>query len=192
MDIFEALETLIREKRDRGIATHGYDEEIVPIQLKKTIAIYEAGKALMGIMSPAYDEVYKVSICPGGVPTGSTFFLPREERLESRLITRGYMESKLVVCLAGRCAERLLLGDANISTAGTADLNEANAVAKEMIYRCGFSKQLGPVALMDSEDSFVAEAHQTSAIANISTDLARSALTHPMSPHDRHHVQNCL
>ena len=173
MDVFEALETILKEKRDRGLSGREYDEDIVPDQMRKAIAIYEGGKALIGLMSPAYDEVYKVSVCPGGVPTGSTFFLPREERLESRVVTRGYMDSKLVVCLAGRCAERLLLGDANISTAGAADLNQANAVAKEMIYRCGFSKQLGPVALMDSEDTYVAEQHRTSAIGNVSTDIAR-------------------
>lgn len=173
MDIFEALETILTEKRDRGMSARGYDESIVPYEMRKMIAIYEAGKTLIALMSPAYDEVYKVSVCPSGVPTGSTFFLPREERLESRVVTRGYMEAKLVVCLAGRCAERLLLGDSNISTAGAADLNQANAVAKEMIYRCGFSKQLGPVALMDSEDNYIGEQHRTAAVANISTDLAR-------------------
>jgi len=175
MDVFDALEMILTEKRERGLSAREYDEEVAPELMRRSIAVYEAGKALVGLMSPAYDEVYKVSVCPGGAPTGSTFFLPREERLESRVVTRGYMEAKLVVCLAGRCAERLLLGDANISTAGAADLNQANAVAKEMIYRCGFSKQLGPVALMDSEDTYVAEQHRTSAIGNISTDIARIA-----------------
>ena len=174
MDIFEALESIMLENDDPELAARGFEtDDVIPSELRKAIAIYEAGKALVGLMSPSYDEVYKVSACPGGVPTGSTFFLPREERLESRVVTRGFMEAKLVVSLAGRCAERLLLGDANISTAGTADLNLANSVAKEMIYRCGFSKQLGPVALMDSQDSYVAESNRLSPIANVSTDIAR-------------------
>jgi len=161
------------EKRDRGLTTKGYDEDILVPEMRKSIAIYESGKALLGMMCPAFDEVYKVSVCPHGLPTGSTFFLPREERLESRVLTRGFMESKMVVSLAGRCAERLLLGDANITTAGAADLNLANATAKEMIYRCGFSKHLGPVPLMDSEDDYLADVHKISSIANLSTDLAR-------------------
>ena len=174
-DIFNALEEILIERRDRGTSAWNYDEDIIPPQLRKSIAVYEAGKALIGLMSPAYDEVYKVSVCPGGVPTGTTFFLPREERLESRVVTRSYMDSKLVVSLAGRCAERLLLGDANISTAGASDLNTANAVAKEMIYRCGFSKHLGPVALIDAEDDYIANTFETSTVGNVSTDIARLA-----------------
>lgn len=46
----------------------------------------------------------QVSVCPGGVPTGYTYFIPQEEMLESRVMTRGYMESRMVVSLAGRCA----------------------------------------------------------------------------------------
>ena len=44
----------------------------------------------------------QVSVCPGGRPTGYTYFIPSEERLESRILTRGFMESRLVVSLAGR------------------------------------------------------------------------------------------
>ncbi len=65
----------------------------------------------------------QVSVCPGGIATGYTYFLPQEEQLESRVVTRGYMESRMVVSLAGRCAERLVLGDAHVSTAGAGDLD---------------------------------------------------------------------
>ena len=40
--------------------------------------------------------------------------------------------------MAGRCAERLLLGEANTSTAGANDLAAANLIAREMVFRCGF------------------------------------------------------
>lgn len=43
-----------------------------------------------------------------------------------------------VVAMAGRCAERLLLGDANVSTAGAGDQYTANRIAREMVFRCGF------------------------------------------------------
>ena len=48
----------------------------------------------------------QVSVCPGGVPTGYTYFIPQEEMLESRVVTRGYMEARMVVALAGRCELR--------------------------------------------------------------------------------------
>ena len=48
-------------------------------------------------------DVPQVSVCPGGVPTGYTYFIPQEEHLESRVVTRAYMESRMVVHIAGRC-----------------------------------------------------------------------------------------
>jgi hypothetical protein len=45
----------------------------------------------------------QVSVCPGGLPTGYTYFIPQEEHLESRVITRGYMEAMMVVAISGRC-----------------------------------------------------------------------------------------
>ena len=48
-------------------------------------------------------DLAQVSVCPGGVPTGYTYFIPQEEHLESRVVTRAYMESRMVVGMAGRC-----------------------------------------------------------------------------------------
>lgn len=64
----------------------------------------------------------QVSICPGGLPTSYSYFIPQEQFLETRIMTRAYMESKLVVLLAGRVAERLMLGEDNISPAGSGDV----------------------------------------------------------------------
>ena len=73
-----------------------------------------------------------------------------------------------------RCAERLVLGPSRISTAGASDLAEANSVAQEMIFRCGFSKRLGPVALWEERQSYLGQGGH--GIANIGTGLARLAL----------------
>ena len=75
-----------------------------------------------------------------------------------------------------RCSERLLLGDAFISTAGAGDLELANLVAREMVYKCGFSRRLGPVALMDSQTGFL-RGHGSETMADIGTELAAIALT---------------
>ncbi|BDA40994.1 ATP-dependent zinc metalloprotease FTSH, chloroplastic [Coccomyxa sp. Obi] len=175
-DVFQALENIHREKMGRGSTASQYDEDIVPPVLRKTIAVYEAGRVLLGYITPGYDEISQVSVCPGGVPTGYTYFIPQEEHLESRVVTRGYMEARMVVGIAGRCAERLVLGEANITTAGGGDLDNVNNIAREMVYRCGFSKRLGPVALMDTEEVFIGKG-RTRAVANIGTELAAIALT---------------
>ena len=39
-------------------------------------AVYEAARALVGYITPHFDEIQRVSVCPGGVATGYTYFLP--------------------------------------------------------------------------------------------------------------------
>ena len=78
-------------------------------------------------------------------------------------------------CPTRRCGERMVMGEANVTTAGGADLAMANNVAREMVYRCGFSARLGPVALMDSEEVYL-NRERTRSVANISTPLARIAM----------------
>lgn len=78
--------------------------------------------------------------------------------------------------VADRCAEKLILGEGNVTTAGASDLEHVNNIAREMIYRCGFSKRLGPVALMDTEEVYINK-EQSRSIANIGTELAAIALT---------------
>ncbi|KAL4452773.1 hypothetical protein ABPG75_008435 [Micractinium tetrahymenae] len=173
-EVFEALEKIHRDKLGRGgTAAVNYESDIVPPTMRKTIAVYEAARALVGYITPRFDEIQRVSVCPGGVATGYTYFLPLEETLESRIITKGYMEAKMVVAMAGRCAERLVLGEGNVSTAGAADLEHANNIAREMVFRCGFSKRLGPVSLMDNEETYLG--NRGHAIADLSTELAMIA-----------------
>lgn len=155
---------------------------MAPPQLRRNIAVYEAARALLGYLTPDFDEISKVCrhhhshtcklcstcmdanlrltiyarrqrlhecsaashssadrsvhvglpirqtrvvwsqsrhncslsfllftlmqivACPGGLAVGHTYFIPSEEHLESGITTRAFMEAKLVVCLAGRCA----------------------------------------------------------------------------------------
>ena len=68
------------------------------------------------------------------------------------------------------------MGEGNVTTAGASDLEHVNSIAREMVYRCGFSKRLGPVALMDTEEVYINK-EQSRSIANIGTELAAIALT---------------
>ncbi len=175
-EAFEALEKIHREKMGGSVTAAEFQHDVIPERMRRTIAIYEAARALVGYITPNFDEIQRVSVCPGGLATGHTYFLPMEERLESRVTTRAYMESRMVVALAGRCAEQLVLGEANVSTAGAADLELANAVAREMVYRCGFGRRTGPVALMDNEEVYLNKS-RTRRISDISTEMAKIAYT---------------
>jgi cell division protease FtsH len=77
--------------------------------------------------------------------------------------------------MGSRCAEKLVLGEGAVSTASAGDLEQANNIAREMVYRCGFSKRLGPVALMDTEEVFIGR-KRTRVVANIGTELATIAM----------------
>lgn len=75
-----------------------------------------------------------------------------------------------------RCAEKLLMGEGNVTTAGADDLQHVNTIAREMIYRCGFSRRLGPVSLMDNEEVYINK-EESRAVANIGSELAAIATT---------------
>lgn len=62
----------------------------------------EAGHALVGALMPEYDPVAKISIIPRGQAGGLTFFAPSEERLESGLYSKSYLENQMAVALGGR------------------------------------------------------------------------------------------
>ena len=66
----------------------------------------EAGHALVGALMPEYDPVAKISIIPRGQAGGLTFFAPSEERLESGLYSRSYLENQMAVALGGRSVPR--------------------------------------------------------------------------------------
>lgn len=91
-------------------------------------------------------------------------------------VTHGINSCLMHPLLVDRCAEKLILGEGNVTTAGASDLEHVNSIAREMVYRCGFSKRLGPVALMDNEEVYINK-EQSRSIANIGTELAAIALT---------------
>ena len=68
----------------------------------ETFFLAVAGHALVGALMPEYDPVAKISIIPRGQAGGLTFFAPSEERLESGLYSRSYLENQMAVALGGR------------------------------------------------------------------------------------------
>ncbi|CAD7699626.1 unnamed protein product [Ostreobium quekettii] len=113
---------------------------------KKLIAYHEAGHALVGALMPEYDPVTKISIVPRGSAGGLTFFAPSEERLESGLYTRTYLENQMAVALGGRIAEELIFGEENITTGASNDFQQVTRIARTMVSQLGFSDKLGQLA----------------------------------------------
>ncbi|KAJ0963979.1 hypothetical protein J5N97_029101 [Dioscorea zingiberensis] len=106
-----------------------------------------AGHALVGALMPEYDPVAKISIIPRGQAGGLIFFAPSEERLESGLYSKSYLENQMAIALGGRVAEEVIFGEENVTTGASNDFMQVSRVARQMVERFGFSKKIGQVAI---------------------------------------------
>jgi cell division protease FtsH len=75
-------------------------------------------------------------------------FVDDEERHAGSLLTRSDMEARIVVRVAGRCAEKLVMGEGELTGLGAIDLFHANSIAREMVMATGMSPRLGPVEFL--------------------------------------------
>jgi cell division protease FtsH len=114
---------------------------------KRLIAYHEVGHALLTTLLPAADRLDKVTLLPraGGVG-GFARTTPDEEILDSGLVSKAYLEARLVVAMGGRAAEIVVFGDGEVTQGASSDLLMVSQIAREMVTRYGFSG-LGPVAL---------------------------------------------
>nr|XP_029149541.1 ATP-dependent zinc metalloprotease FTSH, chloroplastic-like isoform X2 [Arachis hypogaea] len=100
-DLKEISKDEISDALERIIAGPEKKNAVVSDEKKKLVAYHEAGHALVGALMPEYDPVAKISIIPRGQAGGLTFFAPSEERLESGLYSRSYLENQMAVALGG-------------------------------------------------------------------------------------------
>tara|TARA_Y100001968_G_scaffold73459_1_gene64897 strand:- start:2169 stop:3986 length:1818 start_codon:yes stop_codon:yes gene_type:complete len=142
-EIGDAIERVMAgpEKKDR----------VMSEKRQRLVAYHEAGHALVGALMPDYDPVQKISIIPRGQAGGLTFFTPSEERMESGLYSRSYLQNQMAVALGGRIAEEIVYGEDEVTTGASNDLKQVAQVARQMITRFGMSEKLGPVALGRSQ-----------------------------------------
>ena len=142
-EIGDAIERVMvgPEKKDRAMS----------VRRARLVAYHEAGHALVGALMPDYDPVQKISIIPRGNAGGLTFFTPSEERLESGLYSRAYLQNQMAVALGGRVAEEIVYGEEEVTTGASNDLQQVANTARQMITRFGMSDGIGPVALGRSQ-----------------------------------------
>jgi len=117
-------------------------------------AYHEAGHAVVGLLTPDFDGVQKVSILPyAGKLGGITLFTPSEEQLESGLYSKTYLMAQLAVALGGRVAEEIVLGEDEVTTRGANDLQQVRRIARRMVAQWGFGGSgLGGVAWESDND----------------------------------------
>ncbi len=134
-DLEEALEMVIagKVKKDR----------VLSAKEKQAVAYHEVGHAFVAHILPHADEVAKITIIPrtrGSL--GYTMQTPAEEHY---LVTREELEDDIAVCLAGRAAEEVLLGQ--VSTGAANDIEKATASARRMVTVYGMTERFDMVGL---------------------------------------------
>ena len=115
---------------------------------KRLTAYHEAGHAVVGLLVPSHDPVYKVTIIPRGRALGVTMFLPEEDRYS---YSKERLESQISSLFGGRIAEELIFGPESVTTGASNDIQRATDLARNMVTRWGLSERLGPLTYSDEE-----------------------------------------
>ena len=131
-DIDEARDRVVLGRRDASNA-------LLPEE-KHSVAVHEAGHALVALLSEHADPVAKITILPAGRALGVTEQLPVDER---HLYAESYLLDSLAIRLGGRASENLVIGEA--STGAANDLSGATELAVKMVRDWGLSPLLGPI-----------------------------------------------
>lgn len=125
---------------------------LIDSKSKRLIAYHEVGHAIVGTLCPGHDPVEKVTLIPRGQAKGLTWFTPDEEL---GLMSRTQLLARIASILGGRAAEKVIFGDAEVTTGASNDLEKITSMARQMVTKFGMS-DLGPVALEgESEPVFL-------------------------------------
>jgi cell division protease FtsH len=114
---------------------------------KKLTAYHESGHAIVGLLVPEHDPVYKVTIIPRGRALGVTMFLPEQDRYSH---SKRRLESQLASLFGGRAAEELIFGADNVTTGASNDIMRATEIARKMVTSWGLSN-MGPLTFGQEE-----------------------------------------
>lgn len=138
-DVNEAL-----RKQLIGIAQK---DKVISDKVKKLVSYHEAGHAIAGELLGDTSKVVEISIISRGKAGGYTMLEDPEDSIE--YLSKNECMIKISSLLAGRAAEKLILGD--VSTGSQNDLQRATNIATLMVTKYGMSDELGPMALTDEE-----------------------------------------
>ena len=157
----EAALLAVRRKH-RFITMDDIDEAILKVQMgpekrsrkvtenaRRLTAYHESGHAVAAKFCEHADPVHYITIIPRGGAGGFTLYRPSEDAED--FTTRAEMFERIVTALGGRMAEKLFLDD--ISTGASSDIQQASAIARDMVTKYGMSERLGPIKFDSSDQS---------------------------------------
>ena len=109
----------------------------------RLVSVHETGHALIGAFTPDHEPVNKITVVPRSHGIGG--FTQYREEQEKNFMTRKDIINEVDVCLGGRAAEEILLGD--VSTGASNDIARATELVKRMITDFGMSDKFKNMTL---------------------------------------------
>ena len=172
-DLEEALEVVIagKVKKDR----------VLSAAEKRAVAYHEVGHAFLAHLLPQADEVQKITIIPhtkGAL--GYTVQAPGEEHY---LVTKEEMEDEICVCLGGRAAEEVMLGQ--ISTGAANDIEKATESARRMVTVYGMTERFDMVGLENPSLQYLEGGYQKNYSPATGKDIDGEVLAIIRRQHER-------
>jgi cell division protease FtsH len=132
-DLVDALEKILLGP-ERPLLLSAEDRE--------RIAYHESGHAILGLVVPGADPVHRVTIVPRGQALGVTYQRPSADRYN---YPENYLRARIIGMLGGRAAEEIVYGTK--TTGAESDIEQATALARNMVTRWGMSDEVGMVQL---------------------------------------------
>ncbi|MBT8153018.1 ATP-dependent zinc metalloprotease FtsH [Epibacterium ulvae] len=124
---------------------------VLTAEQKEMTAYHEAGHALVGLMLPKCDPVYKATIIPRGGALGMVMSLPEMDRLNWH---KDECEHKLAMTMAGKAAEILTFGEDHVSNGPAGDIQQASQLARAMVLRWGMSDKVGNIDYAEAHEGY--------------------------------------
>ena len=163
MDLKNINQEMIEYARDKILM--GAERKLTQnIEAASCTAYHEAGHALVAVLTPGSPPIHKATILPRGQALGMVQYLPRGNGKEDVTSLKfKEMMAYIDMAMGGRVAEELIFGAENISSGASSDIQQATSLARDMVTRYGFSKELGVVNMAVREGELGAASEATRA-----------------------------
>ncbi len=125
---------------------------VLTSEQKEKTAYHEAGHAIVGMELPKCDPVYKATIIPRGGALGMVVSLPEIDRLNWQ---RSECVQKLAMTMAGKAAEIIKYGAADVSNGPAGDIQQASTLARAMVLRWGMSDKVGNIDYQQAHEGYM-------------------------------------
>ncbi|THH37222.1 ATP-dependent metallopeptidase FtsH/Yme1/Tma family protein [Aliishimia ponticola] len=118
---------------------------------KEKTAYHEAGHAIVGMMLPKCDPVYKATIIPRGGALGMVMSLPEIDKLQ---LFKDEAEQRIAMTMAGKAAEIFKYGEDSVSSGPVGDIQQASQLARSMVMRYGMSDKVGNIDYAEAHEGY--------------------------------------